>query len=118
MGMRRTRLLGYVREFKSKPPKAGPSKYTPPKYRLTFEERVRRQISERQRAKKVSVWGTVNGENRRVQLTGSGRSLYHALLDAAKHPPKKRFLTVDAENVRGFLDYDETWDRHPDVESH
>lgn len=117
MGMRRTRLLGYVREFKGIPPNAEPLKYTPKK--LTLEERVHKQISERKRGKNVSVYGTVNGESRRVQMYGDGRTLYRAMMDVAKYPPKKRFLTVSADNLLGggYLDYYERWDEKPEVES-
>jgi hypothetical protein len=115
MGMRRTQLLGYVREIKGKQPKPEQQKYTPRK--VSLEERVHRQIRERQRGKKVSVYGKVNGESRRIQMYGSGRDLYRAMMEASKYPPKKKFLTCSADDMSGLLDYWESWDQHPNVES-
>lgn len=47
------------------------------------------------------MYGTayVNGryETRRYEFFGSGRSLYRAVREAVRHPPKTRFLRVRAE---------------------
>jgi hypothetical protein len=109
MGMRRQKLLGYVREFKGQPPKAEQLKYTPETY-----ARVKRMGFF---GKQIAVYGTVHGESRRIQMIGSGKDLYNAMMDIARYPPKKRFLTVEAGNVRYYLDYWESWDEHPEISS-
>lgn len=114
MGMKRQRLLEYVREYKGQKPKAEPSKYTPKKYRRA---RVVRHI---EIGKKLAVYGSVNWQSRRVQMSGSGKELYSAMMLVGKHPPKKRFLTTNAKNIienpDEYLDMEEEWDRK-EVES-
>lgn len=56
--------------------------------------------------KYVAVYGTayVDGrrETRRYELAGSGRSLYEAVKIAVRHPPKKRYLSVWAEDLVNY----------------
>jgi hypothetical protein len=114
MGMKRQKLLAYVREFKGQPAPKEPQKYTPTKYRRA------RAIPHVEIGKKIAVYGTVHGESKRIQMYGSGRNLYSAMKFAGKYPPKKRFLTASASDIvsnpEDYLDMDEEWDRK-EVES-
>jgi hypothetical protein len=116
MGMKRQRLLKYVREYKGQHKKAEPSKYTPKKYRRLIKRKIHYEIG-----KAVAVYGSVDGESKRVQMKGSGRNLYKAMMQVSKHPPKKKFLTASAEDIARnpyrYLDMDEEWDIHPEVTS-
>jgi hypothetical protein len=112
LGMRRKELLARVREVKGVPKKPKPEIHIPTKYRKPKPVRVRVVP-----AKWIAVYGTVDGESRRVELAGSGRQLYKAMLDLAKHPPKKRFVRCSASKVSNHLDYEDEWDEHPAVRS-
>jgi hypothetical protein len=112
LGMRRKELLAKVREVKGVPKKRKAEVHIPIKYRKVKRRRVRVVP-----AKWVAVYGTVDGESRRVELAGSGRQLYKAMLDLAKHPPKKRFVKCSASEVPYYLDYEDEWDEHPAVRS-
>jgi hypothetical protein len=112
LGMRRKELLAKVREVKGVPKKPKPEIHIPTKYRKRKPVRVRVVP-----AKWIAVYGTVDGESRRVELAGSGRQLYKAMLDLAKHPPKKRFVRCSASKVSNYLDYEDEWDEHPAVRS-
>jgi hypothetical protein len=112
LGMRRKELLARVREVKGVPKRPKPEIYIPVKYRKPKPKRVRVVP-----AKWIAVYGTVDGESRRVELAGSGRQLYKAMLDLAKHPPKKRFVKCSATEVPNYLDYEDEWDEHPAVRS-
>ncbi|MEM3586341.1 MAG: hypothetical protein QXO71_03370 [Candidatus Jordarchaeaceae archaeon] len=57
--------------------------------------------------KSIVVYGTVSGKSRRVELTGSGRSLYNAMIVLSKHPPKQRFVKCSVGEVDYYLDYDD-----------
>lgn len=78
MGMRRTRLLGYVREFKRQKPKPSVAKYTPTKY---AQARMRLpQFG----GKYIAIYGTTRNrkgivKRNRIELSGSGRELYEAV---------------------------------------
>jgi len=71
--------------------------------------------------KQIAVYGTVNGESHRIQMYGSGKQLYKAMMLVSQHPPRKQFLTTSAENINEnpdkYLDMEEKWDRK-EVESH
>ena len=112
LGMRRKELLARVREVKGVPKKPKAEVHIPVKYRKPKPKRVRVVP-----AKWIAVYGTVDGESRRVELAGSGRQLYRAMLDLAKHPPKKRFVRCSASEVSNYLDYEDEWDEHPAVRS-
>lgn len=81
MGMRRQRILGYVREFKGQKPKAEPTKYTFRKYRRA------KAVRYVEIGREISVYGSVNWQSRRVQMFGSGHGLYRAMMLVSKHPP-------------------------------
>lgn len=108
LGMRRKELLAKIRELKGASKRPYPEKYIPTKYR-----KVRIVPS----GKWIAVYGTVDGESRRLEMGGSGRALYNAMLRVAKHPPKKRFARCYASEVPYILDYDMEWDEHPAVVS-
>jgi len=93
LGMRRQTLLARVREVKIK------------EYERLYG------------AKRLAVYGTVWGEGRRIELYGTGRQLYQAMLDVAVHPPKKRFVVCHAHDAPRHLDYLFRWDEHPIVET-
>ena len=113
-GMRRTKLLGYVREFKGRPARPSISQYVPRKYRKIIPISFSNQ-------KQVAVYGTVRGKPYRIQMNGSGQELYKAMKDAVKHPPKKQFLTSEAREIitkrDRLIDENLRWDRRPRIES-
>lgn len=111
MGLRRTILLGYVREFKGKQARRSVERYTPTKYRPA---RIGIFV------KQVTCYGTQQGRAKRIQMAGSGRQLYEAMRLVSKHPPKKQFLTLSAEALlddpQEFLERGQ-WDARPKIES-
>jgi hypothetical protein len=116
-GMRRTKLLGYVREFKARPPQAHVEKYYPTRRMERTHSRKPFGIFIQ---KQIAAYGTQLGKQKRVQMKGNGRELYRAMKLVAKHPPKKQFLTIDAEDLlESPEDYLERgrWDAHPAVKS-
>lgn len=115
-GIRRTQLLAYVREFKGKAPKKEPYKYTPRKY-LTTERRFHIEHDEKQ--KHVSIYGKVNGINRRFEVSGTGHEIMDFIEDAVKHPPKRRIARIRASRISGRreLDYGKEWDKRPTITS-
>lgn len=94
LGMRRKELLAKVRAFKGVAKRPEAEKYIPRKYVARVKWRRRAERVGVAPAKWVAVYGTVDGESRRVELAGSGRQLHRAMLDLAKHPPKKGLLNV------------------------
>jgi len=122
MGMRRKTILGIIREERGKPKRGEEWRYIPTKYQYRILADLPEVKKERMKrtglfGKQIAVYGTVDGKSRRVQLTGTGKDLYRAMLDVAKFPPKKRFLTAGAGDVHRHLDFDDRWDKHPKVES-
>ncbi|MEM3797745.1 MAG: hypothetical protein QXY74_04835, partial [Candidatus Bathyarchaeia archaeon] len=117
LGMRRKELLAKVREIKGVPKRPHPEKHVPIKYLARAERRRRVRVKPEAFGKWIAVYGTVDGESRRIELGGSGRALYSAMLHVAKHPPKKRFVRCHASEAPYYLDYDEEWDEHPAVVS-
>jgi len=113
-------MLKIIRKVKGvKKPHA--EKYIPRKYRARVRWR-RKALTVKPTIylpKPVAVYGTVDGETRRVEMSGTDRSLYNAMACLIKHPPKKRFLRVLADKIvalpRGYLDYEEEWDERPEV---
>lgn len=71
--------------------------------------------------KQIAVYGTVGGQSRRIQMSGSGQELYKALRDASQHPPKEKFLTANAGEIitkrDRLIDERLRWDRRPEIES-
>lgn len=69
----------------------------------------------------VSAYSTADGESKRVQMSGSGQSLYRAMQLVSQHPPKKQFLTVSPEALLNdpteYLDLRKHWDARPKIES-
>jgi len=117
MGIKRQRLLAYVRQYKGQRKKPEPRKYVPHKYRkarAVKKYRRARPVKRVEIGKRIAVYGSVGLESRRIQMYGSGRQLYQAMLLAGKYPPKKRFLTASAEDISAYpeeyLDMTETWD--------
>jgi hypothetical protein len=110
IGLRRTVLLPYVREFKGKQPQANVQKYTPHKYRGTTAQkawrrrarhdyrhgRVREKEKEAWGAKRVVLQGLIDGERVQITRNGSGKELY--------------------QFVKGEMD-SKSWDREPHVTS-
>jgi len=109
LGMRRKELLARVREAKGVPKKPKPEVHVPIKYRKAEKKGIP--------AKWIAVYGSVDGTSRRIELAGSGKQLYKAMLDVAKHPPKKRFVQCSATEVSNYLDYQTLWDERPKVKS-
>ncbi|MEM3829939.1 MAG: hypothetical protein QXP36_12125 [Conexivisphaerales archaeon] len=107
LGMRRKRLLAVVRRVKGVRKKPHAEKYVP-KWILA-------------RGKRVAVYGTVEGQSRRAEIYGKGRSLYQVMQVAVKHPPKKRFLKETANRVlaspKDYFDIRAVWDERPEIES-
>lgn len=91
MGMRRTKLLGYVREFKNRPARPHVEKYTRMRYR-------RRPIIDF--GKRVILRGKWKGKNKEIEKTGEGRDLYGWVKDRM----------VEAKRREG-------WDSKPQVMS-
>ena len=121
LGIRRKNMLKIIRKVKGVKKKPHAEKYIPRKYRARVKWR-RRALTVKPTVylpKAVAVYGTVDGETRRVEMSGTGRSLYNAMLYVGKHPPKKRFLQVLADKIilfpRRYLDFDEKWDDRPKV---
>jgi len=104
-------MLKIIRKVKGVKKKPYAEKYIPRKYRAKVKLRLI--------GKPIAVYGTVQGKSRRVVMSGTGRSLYNAMLYVGKHPPKKRFLRILADKIilfpRRYLDFDEKWDEHPKV---
>ena len=122
IGIRRTTILAYIREFRGKAPKKDVYKYIPKKY-LTRERRL--HIEQGVKRKGVVIYGKVNGINRRTEVSGTGKGLMSFLVDAVKHPPKKRIsrLDVDRDRLDTFygrrkvLDYGREWYDRPTIKS-
>ncbi|MEM2999765.1 MAG: hypothetical protein QW674_07230 [Candidatus Bathyarchaeia archaeon] len=115
LGMRRKELLRMVKRIKSEArPKAAV------KISLARAAKPRRRRL-KPIGKRLAIYGTVDGESRRIELSGSGRELYLAMLGASQHPPRERFLVTSAkdflENEFDYLDLGERWDEHPEAES-
>jgi hypothetical protein len=111
MGLRRTVLLGHVREIKEKQAKPHVERYTPTKYRpakIGFFQ------------KQVSAYSTFHGESRRIQTVGNGQQLMRVMMIASRHPPKKQFLTISAEALLDdpwrYLERGH-WDVRPEITS-
>lgn len=115
LGMRRKELLAKVRIVKGVAKRLHPERHIPTKYLAKAEER--RRVKPEFIAKWIAVYGAVHGESRRIELGGSGKDLYRAMVEVAKHPPKKRFARCHASEALNYLDLDEEWDEHPAVVS-
>ena len=122
IGIRRTTVLAYVREFRGRKPKAESYKYTPRKY-LSKERRL--HIEHVVKGKHIAIYGTVNGLGKRIEVSGTGKQLFSFLHEAVEHPPRKRFsrLNVDRDDLDTIhgraehLDLREYWDDKPKIES-
>ncbi|MEM1540248.1 MAG: hypothetical protein QXJ07_02555 [Candidatus Bathyarchaeia archaeon] len=88
LGMRRKELLAKVREIKGVPKRLHPEKHVPIEYLAKAERRRRVRVKPEAVGKWIAVYGTVDGKSRCIELSGSGRALYSAMLHVAKHPPK------------------------------
>jgi len=127
-GIRRQTLLALVRRYKGVKPKPQRYKYIPRKYR------TRPAIAKPKRPKRIAPPPTpkppirkkhisIYGKEGRYNLSGTGRNLYRFMIDAVEHPPKKRFVTVDVDKVRGlsqrakYVDYGEEWSERPEIKS-
>lgn len=123
MGMRRTKLLGYVREFKHKQARPHVQKHIPRKYRKPTPTTYARPTGKPtigMFGKQIACYGSKDGRAKRIQMSGTGRQLYEAMQIVSKHPPKKQFLTISSEALlespeeyleRGY------WDARPKIES-
>ena len=136
IGLRRTVLLRYVREFKGKQPQANTAKYTRKKYRKAKKPKRLRgatyqgyQQSYRRRHRKapsltikhVTIYGSQYGKRKQIQLYGRGRELFEAIKDdIIKYAPKQQFLEISADellsNPDKFLSK-EKWDERPRINS-
>jgi hypothetical protein len=121
LGIRRKNMLKMIREAKGVKKKPHAEKHVPRKYRarVTWRRKALTAKPVVYMPKAVAVYGTVGSESRRIEMSGTGRSLYNAMLYVGKHPPKKRFLRILADKMilfpRRYLDFDEEWDEHPEV---
>ena len=99
-----------MREHRNQPLRANTQIYVPTKYRSKFFGI----------GKGVASYGTVRGKSKRVQIHGSGKSLYQAMRLVAKHPPRDKFLTISADELlrhpKKYLDRGE-WDARPKINS-
>lgn len=115
--IRRKILLAEIRKIKRQKPKANRYKYTPRKYRQYYRYRRRRPVG----LKQIAGYGTVHGQSRRIQVYGNGKQLYSVMQLASQHPPRTRFLTIDAgtllSNPWKYLSRGEFWDDRPRVDS-
>jgi hypothetical protein len=124
LGLRRKVLLAEIRKVKRKKPKANALNYTPKKYRRAvsgkygYPSLARRQFF---LGRQIAGYGTVLGKSRRIQVYGSGKQLHRVMLLASQHPPRARFLTIDAgkllSNPWKYLSRTEFWDARPRVDS-
>jgi hypothetical protein len=111
--IRRQTMLTIVREAKGQKSQINTRKYTPIKYRhrQTYPSFFSR--------KGVSAYGTQNGKPKRVQIYGYDKNLQQAAILIAKKAPKKRFLTIDANELlydpKEYLGGD--WDARPQITS-
>lgn len=118
MGMRRTKLLGYVREFKHKQARPHVQKHIPRKYRKStiYRPAPKMQLFQKQ----IACYGSEHGKSKRIQMSGTGRQLYEAMQIVSKHPPKKQFLTISSEALlespEEYLERGH-WDARPEIES-
>lgn len=124
LSIRRTRLLGYVREFKNQPLKSESWKYTPEKYRETsryYKDYRRYGFGTESNEKQIAVVGSKNGLGKRIHMHGSGHELQEAMMKVAKHPPKTKYLTISARKLNRnpikYLDYGSEWDERPNIKS-
>ena len=115
LGIRRKVLLAEIRKVKGQKPKADRQKYTPRKYRKYYLYRERFGL------KQIAGYSTVHGKPRRIQVYGDGKQLYRVMLLVSQHPPRQRFLTIDAptflKNPWKYLSRREYWDERPRIES-
>jgi len=124
IGIRRKTILAYVRKFKGRKPKPQPYKYVPRKYRRKPAYR-RRLIAPppTPKQKHIAIYGKHKRKSKRIEASGTGKQLYKFLIDAVEHPPKRRFVTVSVDKVKGlsdrarYLDYGEYWDEKPTIKS-
>jgi hypothetical protein len=131
LGMRRKNLLSYIRQVKGTKPKPHAYKYTRKIYkkkrairvRTEFERNLRQKAYETEtKQKHISIYSKVDGVTRRIEATGTGKHLFSFILDAVKHPPKKRFLRTNVDRM-GFgkraevLDLGDRWDDRPTITS-
>ncbi len=110
LGMQRKRLLTIVRDYRHAKPKPTPEKHVPIKYRQRFPVG----------AKHIVAYGTYRGESRRVSVLGSGSSLRKLWPLIWRHPPKKQFLMISADELESYPEHYLSmgrWDREPQVES-
>jgi len=118
IGLRRKTILAYVRQFKGRKPKPQPYKYIPKKYRRPIAPPPTPKPK-----KHITIYGTHERKSKRIEASGTGKNLYHFLLDAVRHPSKKRFVRIDVDKVKGlsdrakYIDYGEFWDEKPSVKS-
>jgi hypothetical protein len=110
LGMRRQELLKKVREAKEVKKKPYPAKYIPKKYLRKYRERI-------EIAKKIAIYGTVDGKSRRIEMWGNRFELYEAVKVAIKHPPVERFTQTPAYRVDDVVDWSEEWDDRPLIKS-
>ena len=121
LGIRRKVLLAEIRKVKRQKPKANRHKYTPRKYRsgrTSYPSLARRQLFI---GRQIAGYGTVHGQSRRIQAYGNGKQLHMVMLLASRHPPRTRFLTIDAGTLLfdpwRYLSREEFWDSRPRVDS-
>lgn len=71
----------------------------------------------------VSAYGKDDGISKRYELHGTKKALYRFIIDAVKHPPKKRITRVSVKDNMGlstrakYIDYKEEWDDRPTIKS-
>jgi hypothetical protein len=121
LGIRRKVLLAEIRKAKRQKHRTNCYKYTPRKYRTRktpYTSRARRQLFI---GKQIVGYGTVHCQSRRIQVYGSGKQLQRVMLLASRHPPRIRFLTIDASTLLSnpwrYLSREEFWDAKPRVDS-
>jgi hypothetical protein len=121
LGIRRKVLLAEIRKAKGQKPKAQRYKYTPRKYRKGRTRYPSMATPRFQEGYQIAGYGTVHGQSRRIQVRGSGKQLYKVMLLASQHPPKTRFLTINARSLLRdpwkYLSRGEFWDSRPRVDS-
>jgi len=123
LGIRRKNMLKMIRKYRRTFKKPRVEKHIPRKYRprVAWRKRAVKRPPSVYMPKAIAVYGTVDGESRRIEMHGTGKGLYQAMLLVGKRPPKKRFVQTSANKVilfpREILDFNEEWDEHPEVVS-
>lgn len=112
IGMRRKDLLKTVRAARKVKAKPHSARHVPIKYRQWTTQTLFN--------KHVTVYGTLDGMHRRAEVSGTGARIQRAMRYLSRHPPRKQFLTISADELsycpERYL-MEREWDERPTVQS-